>query len=71
MSGGNGGLGFDLNFLMNLLGSIDEFDASLCSSRSIKKEGMYMGCNKMGVNGISDNEEFHNGKYEMKLPIIT
>jgi len=48
----SGGLGFELNFLMNLLGSIDEVHASLCSLGSIKKEGMYVGCNKTRSGGI-------------------
>jgi len=35
------GLGFGLKFLMTLLGSIDEVEASLCTLRSIKNE-VYM-----------------------------
>lgn len=49
---GSSGLSFDLNFIMSFLGSIDEVEASVCTSGSIKNKYMYVECNEMGV-GVS------------------
>lgn len=70
-SGRIGGLGFVLNFLMTLLNSMDEVEASICSSRSVKKEGIYLGCSKMRGSGIGSNGEAHDRKYGIKLPTKT
>jgi len=65
----SGGLGFALNFLMTLSGSIYEVEASICTFRSIKKEGMYVRCSETRGGGIGGNGLFHNGKYGMRIPI--
>jgi len=67
MSGGCDGLG--LNFIIILLGFIDEVETLVCTSRSINKDGMYVGCSEIGGDGIDGNGEFHDGKYGMRLPI--
>ena len=70
-SGESDGLGFGLNFLMTPLGSINEVEALVCTSRSIKNEDMYLGCSEMGGGGIGGNGEVHNEKYGMRLPTKT
>ena len=43
MSGGIGGLGFGLKILMTFLIFINKVIDLVCTSRCIKKEGMYVG----------------------------
>lgn len=57
-------LGFNLNFLMILFGTIDEDEASSCTSESFRKDGMYVGYNDMGHDGINGSEESGNGSHE-------
>lgn len=64
------GLGFGLNFLMILLGSMYEVKASIYTLGGIKKEGMYVGYNESSGGGIDTNGKDENGKYGMRFPIM-
>lgn len=64
------GIGFGLNFMMTLLGSIDEVEASLCTLGSIKKKFIYVGHKEIGGDGICGSGEVDNDNCGMRLPTV-
>jgi len=64
-----GGDGLGLNFIIILLGFIDEVETPVCTLVSIKKGGIYVGCSETVGDGFNGNGEVHDRKYGMRLPI--
>jgi len=48
---------------------IDDVKSLLYSSRSVKKDGMYVGYKEIGGSEINGNRELQGVKYGMRLPI--